>query len=189
MISVTPSGQRCGAAVIGVDLASKLDPSTAEAIHNAWLRHHVLVSQTRIWTIRRLKHSLNPYARSVPIPSSPPSIARNASPRSVGAQTKRARSSRKSGTPTGISWKHRLQAFASIASPFRQAAAIPCFSMSKKPSKKCPRRYEQDYKRKQRFTRRAALSRPMEIMRWTNTKAVWTSDRPKRLWLYLATRS
>ena len=163
MISVTPSGQGCDATVIGVDLASKLDPSTVGAIHNAWLTHHVLVFQTKIWTIRRLKYSLIPYARSVPIPSSPPSMARNASPRSVSAQTKRARSSRKSGTPTGIFWKHRLQAPASIASPFRQAAAIPCFSISKKPSKKCPRRYEQNCKRKQRFTRRAALSRLMEI--------------------------
>ncbi len=47
MISVTPSGQGCDATVIGVDLASKLDPSTAEAIHNAWLRHHVLVCQNQ----------------------------------------------------------------------------------------------------------------------------------------------
>ena len=43
MISVTPSGQGCGATVIGVDLASKLDPTTVGAIHNAWLTHHVLV--------------------------------------------------------------------------------------------------------------------------------------------------
>ena len=43
MISVTPSGQECGATVTGVDLASKLDPSTIEAIRNAWLTHHVLV--------------------------------------------------------------------------------------------------------------------------------------------------
>ena len=89
-----------------------------------------------------------------------PSMARNASPRSVGAQTKRARSSRKSGTPTGI-FCYRLQAPASIASPFRQAAAVPCFPVAA--SKKCPRRYEQNCKRKQRLTRRAALSRPMEV--------------------------
>ena len=47
MISVTPSGQGCGATVIGVDLASKLDPSTVGAIHNAWLTHHVLVFQNQ----------------------------------------------------------------------------------------------------------------------------------------------
>ncbi|MEC7649097.1 MAG: TauD/TfdA family dioxygenase [Pseudomonadota bacterium] len=47
MISVTPSGQGCDATVIGVDLASKLDPSTVGAIHNAWLTHHVLVFQNQ----------------------------------------------------------------------------------------------------------------------------------------------
>ena len=47
MISVTLSGQGCGATVIGFDLASNLDPSTAEAIHNAWLKHHVLVFQNQ----------------------------------------------------------------------------------------------------------------------------------------------
>ena len=47
MISVTPSGQRCSATVLGVDLASKLDPSTVGATHNAWLTHHVLVFQNQ----------------------------------------------------------------------------------------------------------------------------------------------
>ena len=47
MISVTPSGHGCGATVIGVDLASKLDPSTVGATHNAWLTHHVLVFQNQ----------------------------------------------------------------------------------------------------------------------------------------------
>ena len=105
--------------------------------------------------------------------------------RDQSARRRSGRSSRKSGTPTGIFWKHRPgTCLYSITIP--PSGTIPCFSISKKPSKKRPRRYEQ--RRKQRFTRRAALSRLMEIMRWTNTKAVWTSDRPKRLWPYLATR-
>ena len=43
MISVTPSGQGCGATVTGVDLASDLDATTVKEIRNAWLTHHVLV--------------------------------------------------------------------------------------------------------------------------------------------------
>lgn len=42
MIEVRPSGQSCGARVIGVDLASPLDDDTVAGIRAAWLEHHVL---------------------------------------------------------------------------------------------------------------------------------------------------
>jgi len=41
-LSVTPSGQVCGASVVGVDLAAPLDDATVAAIREAWLEHHVL---------------------------------------------------------------------------------------------------------------------------------------------------
>ncbi len=41
-ISVTPSGQACGAAVRGVDLTQPLDNETVGGIRAAWLEHHVL---------------------------------------------------------------------------------------------------------------------------------------------------
>ncbi|MEP6391052.1 MAG: TauD/TfdA family dioxygenase [Halioglobus sp.] len=41
-ITVTPSGQVCGAAVTGVDLTQPLDADTIAAIRAAWLEHHVL---------------------------------------------------------------------------------------------------------------------------------------------------
>ncbi|MEP0202510.1 MAG: TauD/TfdA family dioxygenase [Halioglobus sp.] len=41
-ITVTPSGQVCGAAVTGVDLTQPLDTETIAAIRAAWLEHHVL---------------------------------------------------------------------------------------------------------------------------------------------------
>lgn len=43
MISVTPSGQACGATVTGLDLSQRLDPADLAAIRAAWLEHHVLV--------------------------------------------------------------------------------------------------------------------------------------------------
>jgi taurine dioxygenase len=42
MISVTPSGQACGASVNGVDLSKPLAPNDVADIRAAWLRHHVL---------------------------------------------------------------------------------------------------------------------------------------------------
>ena len=42
-ISVTPSGQACGAIVGDVDLSQKLSADTIESIRAAWLQHHVLV--------------------------------------------------------------------------------------------------------------------------------------------------
>ena len=41
-ITVTPSGQVCGAAVTGLDLTQALDATTVAAIRSAWLEHHVL---------------------------------------------------------------------------------------------------------------------------------------------------
>ena len=41
-ITVTPSGQVCGAAVTDVDLTQPLDANTVAAIRSAWLEHHVL---------------------------------------------------------------------------------------------------------------------------------------------------
>lgn len=41
-ITVTPSGQVCGAAVTGLDLTQALDDATVAAIRAAWLEHHVL---------------------------------------------------------------------------------------------------------------------------------------------------
>lgn len=42
MITVTPSGQACGATVTGLDLSSPLDAATVRAVRTAWLEHHVL---------------------------------------------------------------------------------------------------------------------------------------------------
>ena len=42
MLRVEPSGQACGARVIGVDLSAALDGATVAAIRAAWLEHHVL---------------------------------------------------------------------------------------------------------------------------------------------------
>jgi len=41
-LTITPSGQACGAHVTGVDLTQPLDPATIAAIRAAWLDHHVL---------------------------------------------------------------------------------------------------------------------------------------------------
>lgn len=42
MISITPSGQACGASVNGVDLSKPLAPQDVADIRAAWLKHHVL---------------------------------------------------------------------------------------------------------------------------------------------------
>ncbi|MBI1359608.1 MAG: TauD/TfdA family dioxygenase [Alphaproteobacteria bacterium] len=42
MISITPSGEACGATVTGLDLSRPLGPEDAAAIRAAWLEHHVL---------------------------------------------------------------------------------------------------------------------------------------------------
>ena len=41
-ITVTPSGQVCGARVTGVDLGAELDAESVAEIRAAWLEHHVL---------------------------------------------------------------------------------------------------------------------------------------------------
>lgn len=41
-ISVTPSGQACGATVTGLDLSQPLTPAQIAEIRAAWLEHHVL---------------------------------------------------------------------------------------------------------------------------------------------------
>ncbi len=41
-LTITPSGQACGAAIGGVDLSQPLDAATIAAIRTAWLDHHVL---------------------------------------------------------------------------------------------------------------------------------------------------
>lgn len=41
-LTIVPSGQACGAHVIGVDLTQSLAPETVVAIRAAWLDHHVL---------------------------------------------------------------------------------------------------------------------------------------------------
>ena len=43
MISITPSGESCGAVASGVDLTRPLDDPTVKSIRSAWLEHHVLV--------------------------------------------------------------------------------------------------------------------------------------------------
>jgi taurine dioxygenase len=40
--TVSPSGQACGAAVTGLDLARPLDRDTVSSLRDAWLQHHVL---------------------------------------------------------------------------------------------------------------------------------------------------
>lgn len=41
-ITVTPSGQGCGAEVTGVDISKPLAPEVVKEIRDAWLEHHVL---------------------------------------------------------------------------------------------------------------------------------------------------
>lgn len=41
-LTITPSGQACGAAITGVDLSEPLDIATIAAIRSAWLKHLVL---------------------------------------------------------------------------------------------------------------------------------------------------
>ena len=41
-LTITPSGQACGATVTGVDLAGPLPPEAVAEIRAAWLEHHVL---------------------------------------------------------------------------------------------------------------------------------------------------
>jgi taurine dioxygenase len=41
-LTITPSGQACGAAITGVDLTQPLSESEVSAIRNAWLEHHVV---------------------------------------------------------------------------------------------------------------------------------------------------
>ncbi|MGD1935584.1 MAG: TauD/TfdA dioxygenase family protein [Candidatus Phaeomarinobacter sp.] len=43
MLSVTPTGEACGAFVSGIDLTQPLDSDLISEIRNAWLEHHVLV--------------------------------------------------------------------------------------------------------------------------------------------------
>ena len=42
MLSVTPSGEACGAFVTGVDLSAPLENTVVREIRNLWLEHHVL---------------------------------------------------------------------------------------------------------------------------------------------------
>ncbi len=42
MLTITPSGQACGARVTGIDLSQPLDAGTVATIRRAWLEHHVL---------------------------------------------------------------------------------------------------------------------------------------------------
>jgi taurine dioxygenase len=42
MLTITPSGQACGATVTGLDLSQPISPVRAGAIRAAWLEHHVL---------------------------------------------------------------------------------------------------------------------------------------------------
>ena len=42
MLKIQPSGQACGATVIGLDLSTPLDAATIHAVRAAWLEHHVL---------------------------------------------------------------------------------------------------------------------------------------------------
>src|SRR3546814_4524669 len=41
-LTITPSGQACGARVTGVDLTRPLDVETVANIRTVWLDHHVL---------------------------------------------------------------------------------------------------------------------------------------------------
>jgi taurine dioxygenase len=42
MIEVKPSGQACGATVVGLDLCGDLDAKSVHAVRTAWMEHHVL---------------------------------------------------------------------------------------------------------------------------------------------------
>ena len=41
-LTITPSGQACGASISGVDLTSPLTPAVVAEVRAAWLEHHVL---------------------------------------------------------------------------------------------------------------------------------------------------
>jgi taurine dioxygenase len=42
-LTITPTGQACGARITGVDLTRPLAPETVAEVRAAWLDHHVLV--------------------------------------------------------------------------------------------------------------------------------------------------
>ncbi len=41
-LTITPSGQSCGARITGLDLSQPLEPATVAEIRAAWLQHHVI---------------------------------------------------------------------------------------------------------------------------------------------------
>ena len=41
-LTITPSGEACGASITGIDLSRPLDETTVADIRGAWLTHHVL---------------------------------------------------------------------------------------------------------------------------------------------------
>jgi taurine dioxygenase len=55
-ITVTPSGQACGARVTGVDLTLPLDTATIAMIRAAWLEHHVLAFPDQAMSDDDLEH-------------------------------------------------------------------------------------------------------------------------------------
>ncbi|MEM9131785.1 MAG: TauD/TfdA family dioxygenase [Actinomycetota bacterium] len=59
-LSVTPTGQACGAIVRGVDLRTALAPATVAAIRAAWMEHHVLAFPDQVLDVGDLER----FARS-----------------------------------------------------------------------------------------------------------------------------
>lgn len=80
-LTVTPSGQACGATMRGVDLSRPLDAATVAAIRAAWLEHQVLAFPDQTLTDDQLEaYTLNfgPFGEDpfiAPIPGHPHIIA------------------------------------------------------------------------------------------------------------------
>ena len=80
-LTVTPSGQACGATVRGVDLSKPLAPANVAAIRAAWLEHHVLAFPDQTLTDDQLEaYTLHfgPFGEDpfiAPIPGHPHIIA------------------------------------------------------------------------------------------------------------------
>ncbi|MFT4769870.1 MAG: taurine dioxygenase [Glaciecola sp.] len=55
-ISIEPSGQACGARVLGLDLSQPLSDETVQALRAAWLEHHVLAFPDQSLTDDHLEH-------------------------------------------------------------------------------------------------------------------------------------
>jgi len=63
MLTITPTGESCGAEVTGVDLSLPLENSVLSEIRAAWLKHHVLVFPNQAITDQQLENITQAFGR------------------------------------------------------------------------------------------------------------------------------